>query len=241
MPGNVFSIPDDLSHGPLDDGRKRADYMRACFQGYDDWLPDFTDAFAPWRELSERLDEEKPGAILIWSGGNVSEATFLAMACWWLRGRPERILRVAMPESTGRYHVGTHTPAELADLFASRRELTDVERASLAKDFLRIREETSLLRRWEDERIIGVTVDRYDPVLMESCSPSWTPAPRVIGTALGRCGERNAMSDLFLTSRLQVLIDSGRIEADGPRHRLREYAVRLAQACPQAGGSTACG
>ncbi len=70
----------------------------------------------------------------------------------------------------------------------------------------------------------------YDPWLMDACAPIWMPAPRVIGTAMGRCGERNAMSNLFLASRLQVLIDSGRIEADGPRHRLREYAVRLAEA-----------
>ena len=50
------------------------------------------------------------------------------------------------------------------------------------------------------------------------------------GTAMGRCGERNAMSDLFFNSRLQVLIDAGRIEADGRRDRLREYSVRLASA-----------
>lgn len=230
MPGTVLSIPDDLSHGPLDDGCARVDYMRACFRGYDDWLFDVTDAFAPWREVIEWLDEDKPGAILIWSGENVSEATFLAMACWWLAERAERVLRVAMPGNDGRHHVATHTPAELADLFASRRELTDSERADLAEDFLRIRGDTGLLRRWEDGRIIGVSIDRYDPWLMDACAPIWMPAPRVIGTAMGRCGERNAMSDLFLTSRLQVLIDSGRIEADGPKHRLREYAVRLAAA-----------
>jgi hypothetical protein len=38
------------------------------------------------------------------------------------------------------------------------------------------------------------------------------------------------MSDLFFASRLQSLIDAGRIEADGPRDRLRDYAVRLAAA-----------
>ncbi len=180
--------------------------------------------------LVERLEDEKPEAIAIWSGDNVSEATFLAMACWSLAGRPERVLHVAMPGNDGRYHVATHTPAELADFFVSRRELTDVERANLAKEFQRIRDETGLLRGWENGRIIGVPIDRYDSVLIDSCSPTWTAAPRIVGTAMGRCGERNAMSDLFWSSRLQVLIDSGRIEADGPRYRLREYAVRLVQA-----------
>jgi len=87
---------------------------------------------------------------------------------------------------------------ELAGLFASRRELTDSERATHAGDFARIRDETGLLRCWEEGRIIGVTDDRYDPMLMDACSPAWIPAPRVVGTAMGRCGERNAMRDLYL-------------------------------------------
>ena len=81
MPGSVHSIPDDLSHGPLEDGRGRVDYMRACFRGYDDWTLDVSDTFAPWQALIERLEQEQPDAVLIWSGDNVSEATFLAMVC----------------------------------------------------------------------------------------------------------------------------------------------------------------
>jgi hypothetical protein len=38
------------------------------------------------------------------------------------------------------------------------------------------------------------------------------------------------MSDLFFSSRLQHLIDSGRIEADEDRSRMRDYTVRLAEA-----------
>jgi hypothetical protein len=71
-------------------------------------------------------------------------------------------------------------------------------------------------------------MDRYDPLLLASCSPTWTPAPRVVGTAMSRCDGHNLMSDLFFSSRLQLLIDAGRIEADGSRNRLREYRVRLA-------------
>jgi len=71
-------------------------------------------------------------------------------------------------------------------------------------------------------------VDHYDRLLRESCAPSWTPAPRVVGAAMARCDRRNLMSDLFFSSRLQVLIDAGDIEVDAVRSRLREYAVRLA-------------
>jgi hypothetical protein len=228
MPGAVFGIPDDLSHGPLDDGRARIGYMRERFRAYDDWYLDVSDAFAPWRAMIAHLDEARTDAVVIWSGDNASEATFLSMACWWLRNRPERVLRVAMPGTDGRHYVAIHTPAELADLFASATELTDTQRAVLAADFPRIRDETGLLRRWEGGRVLGVPMDRYDPLLLASCSPTWTPAPRVVGTAMSRCDGHNLMSDLFFSSRLQLLIDAGRIEADGSRNRLREYRVRLA-------------
>jgi hypothetical protein len=230
LPGAAFGIPDDLSHGPLDDGRVRVGYMRERFRGYDDWCLDVTDAFAPWRAMIARLDQARADAVVIWSGDNASEATFLSMACWWLGTRSERVLRVGIPGRDGRHYVAIHTPAELADLFVSARELTDTERAVLAADFLRIRGETGLLRRWEEGRVLGVSMDRYDPLLLASCPPTWTSGPRVVGTAMSRCDGHNRMSDLFFSSRLQRLIDAGRIEADGRRHRLREYRVRLTAA-----------
>jgi len=95
---------------------------------------------------------------------------------------------------------------------------------------VRLRDDTGLLRRWEHGRIIGVPMDCYDRLLIDACPPTWTPAARVVGTAMGRCGERNAMSDLFFSSRLRALIDGGRLQADGPRRRLREYVVRLTPA-----------
>jgi hypothetical protein len=226
LPGAVIAIPDDLSHGPLDDGRARIDYMRACFRGYDDRRFDGTDAFAPWSAMAQRLVTDGPVDVLIWSGSNVSESTFLAMACWWLRDYRERVLRATPAPREGRDLVSNLTPAEIAGLSESRQVMTDEERARLAEDFLRIRDRTGLLRRWENGLIAGIPIDRYDLLLTESCPLSWTPAARVVGAAMNRCGPRNPMSDLFFSSRLQVLIETGRVEADGPRHRLGDYRVR---------------
>ena len=230
MPGAAFGVPDDLSHGPLDDGPARVDYMRERFRAYDDWHLDLTDAFAPWHALLARLDAARTDAVVIWSGDNASEATFLAMACWWLRDRPEPLLRVAMPERDGRPYVAVHAPAELADLFTSAVALPDTERAALAADFLRIRDETGLLRRWEHGRVIGVPMHHYDPLLLASCAAAWTNAARVVGAAMSRCDGHNLMSDLFFSSRLRHLIDAGRIDADGRQDRLRAYRVRRAGA-----------
>jgi hypothetical protein len=229
LPGTAFSLQDDLSHGPLVDGYERINYMRACYRGYDDWTFAVNDAFAPWASLIERLEREAPGAIVIWSGDNVSEATFLALACRQFRQRPERLLRVAPPERDNPPYVALHTPLELAGLYASRRELTDPERTRLGDDFVRIRSETGLLRRWENGRIIGVPPGHYDRLLLESCTNSWLPAARIIGAAMGRCDKNNLMSDLFFSCRLQILIDAGRIKADGVRNQLRGYSVRLVE------------
>ncbi|MEJ2308398.1 MAG: DUF3658 domain-containing protein [Gammaproteobacteria bacterium] len=228
LPGSAQGIPDDLSHGPLDDGLARLDYMRACFRGYEDWHPGVTDAFAPWRDLVARIENEKIDTLVIWGGENVSETTFLAMSCWWLRHRPERMLRVPVSGAHGGHYTPMHMPSELADKFRSARELSDSQRTNLAVEFLRIRDETGLLRRWDEGRITDIPLDRYDPLLLESCSADWTTAARVIGSAMSRCDGHNLMSDLFFSCRLQRLIDDEQIEADGTRTRMRDYAVRLA-------------
>jgi hypothetical protein len=235
MPGEALAIPDDLSHGPLDDGRARIDYMRARYRGYDDWCFDTVDAFAPWHRLlavldgdrEEVKDDVRPDAIVLWAGDNPSEGSFLAMACHRLRERSEPVFHVPTPVRAEGHYVAIYSPAELAARLPHRRALGERRRALYAEDFLRLRDETGLLRRWEDGRIIGVPPDRYDALLLASCAADWLPAARVVGAAMGRCDPHNRISDLFFCSRLQVLIDAGRIEADGRRQRLRDYAIRL--------------
>ncbi|MGD8555791.1 MAG: DUF3658 domain-containing protein [Chromatiales bacterium] len=232
LPGAVFGIQDDLSHGPLDEGQRRIHYMQDCFRGYDDWslwARDATDAFDPWRALIAHIDEEAIESVVIWCGANASESTFLAMACWWLADYSGAVLRV-IPGVDGCHYVAIYKPVELAELFTTSRELTKTGRDALAADFLRIRDETGLLRRWEDDRITGISLDYYDHLLLASCTSDWTLAARVIGLAMSRCDGHNLMSDLFFSCRLQYLIDIGRIEADGNRSRIRDYAVRLVEA-----------
>jgi hypothetical protein len=223
----VMTIPDDLSHGPLDDGLARADYMRTCYRACDEaWEYDSVDTFAPWQALIERLDRDRYDTVVVWTGENVSEVTFLAMVCDRLAGRFERIVQVTVPGKHGRNYVAVHAPEELRALLESGRVLSDAERAALAQDFARIREETGLLRRWQDGQLIGIPMDYYDSLLLEACGTEWALAARIIGIAMGHCDAANSMSDLFFCTRLRALIAAGEIQADGPLSSIRYYSIR---------------
>lgn len=230
VPGAVLGVTDDLGHGPLADGPSRTRYLRVCARGYEEPPPEMTDAFASLEFMDDLLDPVGTREVVIWGGDNVAETTFLALACWSLSDRRVTVHRVSTPDGDPRRYVAEFLPAELAGLYAARREVGVEERRFLASEFVRIRETTGFLRRWEDGRIIGVAVDHYDALLLRVCGRDWIPAPRVVGAAMGRCDRANLLNDLFFSSRLQVLIDGGRIEADGPRRSLRDYAVRRAGA-----------
>ena len=226
LPGSVFGITDDLSHGPLGDGALRLDYMRECFRGYDDWRPDRPDAFAPWDDLGLLVERDRPDAVAVWAGESASEATFLAMACWRIPSTTEALLHVAGPMQGWRGGLGAYAPAELLQLWDGRRPLSGPEREELAREFERLRDESGLLRRLEGGGVSGIPLDTYDVLLLAACPGEFTPAPRVVGAAMACCNARNHLSDLFFACRLRHLVDSGEVEAKGPRERLRDYAVR---------------
>jgi len=222
--GDVFAIPEDLGHGPLDDGARRLDYFRDCYIGFGPWDVAITDAFAPWNDLAARTGAAPPAEIAIWAGDNASEGTFLAMAAAQLGGGAWALAQVRPLPGT---YTGQYRPETLAAFFPAREVLTDDRRAFLARDFARIRAETGLLRRWEAGRVIGIRPDHYDSLLVRACGASWCPAARVVGAAMAACAPANLLSDVFLAARLRALIGSGRVEADRPGDALRDFSVRL--------------
>ena len=178
--------------------------------------------------LGERLTRERPDAFIVWAGDNVADATFFAMACDRLAGRREPLWRVQAPEVERRPYVALHSPEQLAQLYAAAVLLSDGERQRLAQDFARIRDSTGLVRRLESAGVVGVPVEHYDPWLLAGCGPDWQPAARVVGRAMGRCDGHNLMGDAFFATRLNALIEAGRLEASGPRTTFLDGSVRLA-------------
>ncbi len=225
LPGSVYCIPDDLGHGPLDDGQARIAYMRECYVGFDDWIHAATDAFEPWRALAGHL-ADRPRTLTIWHGPNASEGTLLAMACWRFAGGPAPMMSVAVPGDAARCHVATFAPAELAAFHMGALAISEEHCATLAASFERLRADGGIRRRWEGGGLVTVSVDTFDNLLIESCGPDWQVAARVVGAAMNRAARRDGLSDVFLASRLRALIVSGRMETESTPTRLRSYRVR---------------
>jgi hypothetical protein len=62
---------------------------------------------------------------------------------------------------------------------------------------------------------------------MAMCSRRWKPAGRVIGQTMGHSDPRNSLGDAYAGSRMEHLIVSGHMEADGPRASMHTFRVRL--------------
>lgn len=228
LPGIVHVIQDDFSHGPLENGSPREKYLRDCYRGYSESHEGSEiDTLAPWVALNEVLDKKSIEHVCIWAGENASEKTFLAMACWYLRIYGGTIMRVGATELEPPPYIAAHNPKALARLFATHQLLDKDHRAVLVDSFIHTRDQALTLRRWEDGEIISVPVDYYDNLLMRCCSTEWTYAAKIVGETMGRCDTNNLIGDVFLTSRLQHLIDNGMVKYKGERKSLREYWVRL--------------
>jgi len=226
LPGTVHAIPDDLSHGPLSDGRRRLAYMRDCWQGFgEDWPGHGEDAFEAWQALQSAL-EGSARPVVVWRSESVQDHVFLRMAAWWLRSHAGPLLEIQVPARGERIGVGVHEPFGLAALALTARALADDLRAALAQEFAAIRERPESVRRWRAGQLEHLPSDIYDELLLHDLARDWQPAARIVGRAMHLCDPRNPMTDLFFSARLQALIAAGRIDAEGDRDHLRGYRVR---------------
>lgn len=208
MPGTVIGFFGDLAYGPLDDRGALA---------------------SQWRSVITRLLLEHPESVIVWSAENVSDTIFLALACDRLAGRSEPLLSIRVPAIDGRPFVAMHAPEQIAQLYPRRSPLSAADRLSLARDFARIRDSCGPVRRLEQGRVLGATIDCYDSLLMEACAVQWQAAGHVVGAAMAHCDAPNLPGDRFFFDRLGCLVDTGDIDARGQRSSLRAGSVRVRQ------------
>jgi len=92
-----------------------------------------------------------------------------------------------------------------------------------------IRDSCGPVRRLEQGRVLGTTIDCYDSLLMEACTVQWQAVGHVVGAAMAHCDAPNLPGDGFFFDRLGCLVDTGRIEERGQCSSLRAGSVRARQ------------
>lgn len=221
LPGQILSVNDDLSVGPLGDVSEREAFWDRVMAGYTDDSP-ASDVGRAWSAVQAAADE---GAdLVVWGGANAAEIVLFDAVC----AQTSRLWHVDVSlASHGPHYVAEYRPEDLAGFWPDRvRRVTDAECEARGQEFHRLSRMPGNLRRLELGEIVPAPDDLYDHWLVAASSPEWTPAARVVGTAMGRCDRHNRVGDVYLAYRLQVVVDAGRLEADGPRSSLRSYRVR---------------
>ena len=236
VPGEVHRIREDLSHGPLTDGRSRMAYMKACCRAADagyDPDPEADDTDLQWRALVGRVERTRPASVVVWHADNVSDYVFLRMAAHWLESCDVELGAVQVPPRGGDHSVAIYSPEQLAHMWSRLRALDPQERGFLAAEFRAIQSRPEALRRYDGHALTFLPIDAYDGRIMAAIGREWRSATRTISDLVaGWRDGRNWLSDIFIAARLSALIEAGLAEAEGDRSRIQTYRVRR---CPDAG------
>ncbi|MFL9878955.1 DUF3658 domain-containing protein [Herbaspirillum rhizosphaerae] len=225
----VFCALDDYGLGPLGDESARDAFWRDIGGGYDDeYWKSTSDCFTPWRELHTALAQQPGCPVYIWHSGSGAEYVFLRMACYWLADVEHPLLAVSVPaHEEGLHSTAVWPPERLREFAANAVKISEVQRRTWAQEFAGISARAEMLRECDDIGCLHFRdLNVHDDLLLASCSDQWEIASAVVGAAMVRSNPRNALSDIFLSSRLQCLIDAGLLDVDGERTAMRKYRVR---------------
>ena len=205
----------------LDPPDARDDYWRVAARGYIEPDHQPLDHSHLWDEVIAYGRGQTD--VVVWGGANPGDVVLLNAAAAQLVDIDCGFWRVDVSNWAGSPHyVAEFEPERLAKAWPDAViAVSDTERRHRTAEFNRLARSTGMLRRFEIGEVIGAAPDTYDEWLVQACPSEWTQAARVVGAAMGRCDRHNLMSDLFFSMRLQLLIDRGQIEAEGPRTNLR--------------------
>jgi len=232
LTGEVVVINDLPGIGPLDDGIKRMAFLKGLnFEKEGaNWSVYDTNAFAVWRQLQQRLSGEEVDRLVIWAGSDGHAYVFVRMACHWLKQSPVAIALVQAPPIMGYHSLDLYAAEQLAPLIGEAVVLSAATLDRLAAEYEDIVPDPRLLRECDVNGVLQfLDLSAHDDQILAFCGKGWTKAVRVIGQAMGHSDPRNSLGDAFVSSRLEHLIRSGQVEADGPRSSMRDFRMRLAR------------
>lgn len=222
MRGEVFALNDDLSIGSLKNAAERLAFLRTMIlppapmeeETFD--IDESDGVFARWEAL--RLRCRVPGRVMLWISGSAADHVLLRMACYFLQSTRATLWCVPVPTFDGGYEaVAAHPPEALARFSPGARPLSATTVGILAHAYMQIAARPEPVRQCDANGVLHYRdIDCHDALLLDGFPPDWTPAYRVIGSAMGRCEPRHALGDFFFAARLRALIRAGQVESRTP-------------------------
>ena len=187
--------------------------------------------------------------ITIWIGNNAHEHVGLAFVLYLLKNATHNIYVINTADGFDKLfrepnidytvgHTGEIAPEKLLAIRGAYKEislLTKEERQALENEWETLREEHTVLRIWENNRVISVSEDYIDNFIIQCAknlesdgfTDQFYKSARLVGEVLGHFEQY--IGDSFIEYRLKVLIQTEIFHMIGSLRAMRFYSVRLAQ------------
>lgn len=210
LPGEVRVVDDDLSVGPLHDDQTRNEWWLTVYGPQPEAHQ--PSLYVQWQTISGNLGAGNE--LVLWSSDSARDYVFERMAAFMLGDRGT-LFHVLVPASGKLEGVPFHNPSALAAMENNKRALTTSEVENWSASFANQSRQSSGVRWLHQGSTVARPEDAFDEYLLERCPPDWTKWYRPIGEAMADCDGKNLLSDAFFSWRLRLLVDAGRVEAQG--------------------------
>ncbi|QLY28912.1 DUF3658 domain-containing protein [Nocardia huaxiensis] len=220
---SVVWFPDALGIGPLapNGPTVRAEWWQwwdEMTTAYFDADPEPPETYS--RQLAAFWDRvDSADRLVAWYGrDNADESAFFHALCDRLGDRPLDV--VALPGA-----IGAREPGELARQLDAARPVTATERSAVHRTWKRLEQENLTFRIVRDGALVSAPADHYDRALLEAAGADWTVIVRIVAPVMAAM----SVADVPLIWRVQTLVESGAMVADGNPWLARQTKVKLAQ------------
>ncbi|WP_067542841.1 DUF3658 domain-containing protein [Nocardia crassostreae] len=218
----VLEFPDSLAIGPLrpEDSATRAawwrwwDEMAAAETGEDiSRSPDLP------RELTDYWAAvDSAENLVVWfSRDNATELSMFHQICDTLADRSFDVVEIPVA-------VAAQYPEKLAESLSGTRSITASEHAAARRNWRKLVQENQTFRIVTESGLTSAPADHYDNALLAAAGPDPTIIARVVAPVMADMN----VADAPLFWRVQSLIESGALIADGNPWLARKTKVRRA-------------
>lgn len=233
----VAWLADCLSFGPIDTSsfEERQNWAEKELNIREDWVEEPTNAF--WEKV---LSGKQP--LVLWTSRRSALEYSGFLECLWRLGdRPCSVIDLTdVPvmklgrDGTLRKELAICLPY-ISEETIIRNEILDMAKPLSAEDrknfhavWRRLREENAAFRVVGPEGITSAPITHFDNQILSCVKQEWQKSARVVGEVMGKEDFNYLQTgDLVYFSRLQKLVETGRVESRGDMSKMRTGEVRL--------------